>query len=48
MDNNGWVCNTCLSKNIKILKHKERSQREIDCFCLDCKEYDYIISSYRA
>ena len=33
---------------IKILKHKERNKKEMDCFCLDCKEYEYIISSYRA
>tara|TARA_R100000664_G_scaffold14926_1_gene23344 strand:- start:483 stop:647 length:165 start_codon:yes stop_codon:yes gene_type:complete len=38
-----WLCNECLSDDIKINKDK---QKEMSCFCNKCKEENYIVSSW--
>jgi hypothetical protein len=46
-----YLCNTCLSSNIKILKGDEAidkygDYKEMDLYCYDCKEEDYKVSSW--
>jgi hypothetical protein len=39
---NNYVCNECTSDDIEIIKDKNK---EMDCYCNDCKEEQYIVSS---
>ena len=46
-----YLCNTCLSSNIKILKGDEAidkygDYKEMDLYCYDCKSEDYKISDW--
>mgnify|MGYP003636359317 FL=1 len=44
--NNKWLCNECASSNINIFKRSKREAKEMDCYCSDCKEEQYIVSSW--
>ena len=39
---NNYVCDCCGSDDIKRIKAKEN---ELDCYCNNCKEYNYIVYS---
>ncbi len=46
-----YLCNTCLSSNIKILKgdeaiDKNGDYKEMDLYCYSCKSEDYKISDW--
>tara|TARA_R110002153_G_scaffold48643_2_gene137172 strand:+ start:51 stop:224 length:174 start_codon:yes stop_codon:yes gene_type:complete len=43
MKNYKWLCDECLSANIKIFKDKNK---EMDCYCNECKSENYIISPW--
>ena len=43
MTNNNWLCDSCLSHNIKTINYKNF---EMDIYCFDCKEYNYKISEW--
>jgi hypothetical protein len=38
--NKTWLCDNCLSYNIKILNDKNS---EMDVYCFDCREQNYKI-----
>lgn len=38
-----WLCNECASDDIQIIKD---DNKEMQCFCNDCKEEQYIVSSW--
>lgn len=38
-----WVCDFCTSDDIKIIKDKTS---EMQCYCNNCKEENYIVSSW--
>lgn len=43
MTNNNWLCDSCLSQDIKIINDKNS---EMDIYCFDCKEYNYKVSEW--
>ena len=43
MNNNIWLCDNCLSKNIQILNHKDF---EMDLYCFNCEDYNYKVSEW--
>tara|TARA_R110000803_G_scaffold152618_1_gene217653 strand:+ start:284 stop:526 length:243 start_codon:yes stop_codon:yes gene_type:complete len=42
----GWLCDNCLSENIVIFT--EDNRQEMDCYCYDCKDSNYIVSAWFA
>ena len=41
-----WLCGECASPDIYIFNDSERKNKEMDCYCNDCKEEQYIVSSW--
>ena len=39
-----WLCSECASPDIHIFNDSERKDKEMDCYCNDCKEEQYILS----
>lgn len=41
--NKTWLCDNCLSYNIKILNY---THSEMDVYCMDCGEQNYKVSEW--
>lgn len=41
-----FLCDNCLSTDIKNYKEQERQNKEMDCFCNSCQAEHYIVSSW--
>tara|TARA_R110000803_G_C11806685_1_gene300130 strand:- start:47 stop:226 length:180 start_codon:yes stop_codon:yes gene_type:complete len=40
---NNWLCDECLSDDIKIIDDKDN---EMNCYCNGCKQENYIVSAW--
>ena len=37
-----WLCNECASPDIRVFN--EREGKEMQCYCYDCKDEQYMVS----